>query len=121
MTKRTLIVVSLLIALRRPRVRPIRIGHRPSDGVHDFQLAVFEHGGMDGEEAAQTVLMRCDLDAEARPGLVARPAQRSVVADRQTRIRAKRSAAILRLGAEITEALKMTGIGCATRAAAIDQ
>jgi len=133
MTKRAWIAVSLLIALPLyadfgsiERALQARIG-APTwipglgfarlasnivhpDGVHDFQLAVFEHGGMDGEEAAQllsreaagftqlvhvrsrhewtfiysrpgkgdrmelliltsdreqTVLVRCDLDAEA--------------------------------------------------------
>ena len=141
MTKRTLIVVSLLIALPLyadfgsiERALRAKIG-APTwipglgfvrfasnivhpDGVHDFQLAVFEHGGMDGEEAAQllsreaagftqlvhvrsrrewtfiysrpgkgdrmelliltsdreqTVLVRCDLDAEAFAKSMDRP------------------------------------------------
>ena len=76
MNKRAWIAVSLLIALplyadfrSLERALRARIG-APTwipglgiarlasnivhpDGVHDFQLAVFEHGGMDGEEAAQ--------------------------------------------------------------------
>ncbi|HEY4641167.1 MAG TPA: hypothetical protein VII75_07460 [Thermoanaerobaculia bacterium] len=133
MNKRSLIAISLLVtlplyadfgaierALRAKMGRPtwipgLGIARLASnivhpEGVHDFQLAVFEHGRMDGEEAAQlmsreavgftqlvharsrhewtfiysrpgkgdrvelliltsdrdeTVLVRCDLDAEA--------------------------------------------------------
>ena len=76
MTKRALIAISLLIALPLyadfgsiERALRAKIG-APTwipglgiarfasnivhpNGVHDFQLAVFEHGGFDGEEAAQ--------------------------------------------------------------------
>lgn len=133
MTKRTLIALSLLIALPLyadfnsiERALESRLGSPTwipflglarvasnvvhPDGVHDFQLAVFEHGTLDGREAAlimsreargfsqvvqsrsrgewtfvycrpavngrvevliltsdatQTVLVRCDVDAEA--------------------------------------------------------
>lgn len=75
MNKRFLIVVSLLIALPLyadfrsiERVLRARLGEPTwipflglarvasnvvhPKGVHDFQLSVFEHGGLDGEEAA---------------------------------------------------------------------
>jgi hypothetical protein len=141
MNKRSLIAISLLVTLPLyadfgaiERALRAKMGHPTwipglgiarlasnivhPEGVHDFQLAVFEHGRMDGEEAAQlmsreavgftqlvharsrhewtfiysrpgkgdrvelliltsdsdeTVLVRCDLDAEAFARSMDRP------------------------------------------------
>ena len=81
MTKRALIALSLLIAIpisadfaSIERALRVKLGSPTwipflglarvasnvvhPKGVHDFQLAVFEHGGLDGEEAAQILAHR---------------------------------------------------------------